>query len=564
MSMRTIVAMAALILVGATAATASPNALGPSDRDLLSTYARDTWHSIDAMFAQGELPTDEMRRQGDGWTQSELTSPTNIAAYLWSVIAAEDLHIISREDAGKRLERVLQTLDKIERSHGFYFNWYDASSGRRARVWPGGVALRPFLSSVDNGWLAVALIVVGNARPDLRDTTDALLKDMNFGFFYDPYDPNDPIAHPGLLRGGYFTDSNTYTDFHYGTLNTEPRIASYVAIARGQIPVEHYYRMIRAHNLGRDGRPAPTRTYAGVPVVEGNRHYRNMNFVPSWDGTMFEALMVPLFVPEAEWAPGSWGANHPLYVRAQIEYGLRDARLGYWGISASTDPGGGYRAYGVAELGSRDVDSSRKHESIITPHATFLAMQYSPVEAVANLRTLTQNFPLYGPYGFYDSVDVHTGQVAERVLILDQGMIMASLSNVIGGDVLRRGFCSGPMEAVIRPLIAPERFEVGEVKPREPEQVVSREEPKPTLDSNWRIDEPDLSLPSPALGEIPETIAIISPVRDMEASPRLGLSATITDILQNVGPNRPLAAPNGGNERKGRRKRSNSTNAAPP
>ena len=48
--------------------------------------------------------------------------------------------------------------------------------------------------------------------------------------------------------------------------------------------------------------------------------------------------MVSLLVPEAEWAPRSWGTNHPLYVRAQIEYGLQDAQLGYWGLSAASAP----------------------------------------------------------------------------------------------------------------------------------------------------------------------------------------------------------------------------------
>ena len=66
---------------------------------------------------------------------------------------------------------------------------------------------------------------------------------MNFAFFYNPYDADNPIAHPGLLRGGYWPEEKMFTEFHYGTLNTEPRIASYVGIARGQLPSEHYYRM---------------------------------------------------------------------------------------------------------------------------------------------------------------------------------------------------------------------------------------------------------------------------------------------------------------------------------
>ncbi|MBV8676636.1 MAG: hypothetical protein JO355_05630, partial [Planctomycetaceae bacterium] len=80
--------------------------------------------------------------------------------------------------------------------------------------------------------------------------------------------------------------------------------------------------------------------------------------------------------------------------------------------------------------------------------------------AIENLRVLAAKFPAYGPYGFVDTVDVVTGRVAGAVLVLDQGMILAALTQVIGGDVLRRGFSVGAVAATIRPLIAPERFEV--------------------------------------------------------------------------------------------------------
>ncbi len=61
--------------------------------------------------------------------------------------------------------------------------------------------------------------------------------------------------------------------------------------------------------------------------------------------------MVPLFVPEEKWGPRSWAVNHPLYVRGQIEHGLDEAGYGYWGFSPSSDPAGGYREYGVDQLG---------------------------------------------------------------------------------------------------------------------------------------------------------------------------------------------------------------------
>ena len=62
--------------------------------------------------------------------------------------------------------------------------------------------------------------------------------------------------------------------------------------------------------------------------------------------------MVTLFVPEDVWAPQSWGINHPLYVRAQIEHGLEEADYGFWGFSPAASPRGGYEVYGVKALGT--------------------------------------------------------------------------------------------------------------------------------------------------------------------------------------------------------------------
>jgi hypothetical protein len=441
--------------------------LGPDDRALLATYARDTWRSIAAAADRGELPDDTLHLTEGGWIASGHTSPTNIAAYLWSTVAAEDLRLISRIEARQRLGRTVVGLARLERSHGFFFNWYNTRTEAKVLIWPGEVPVRPFLSTVDNGWLAAALMIVGNTWPEFRKITDALLAPMDFGFFYSPYDEANSVANPGLLRGGYWPDDDTYTGFHYGMLNSEPRIVSYIGIARGDLPGEHYYRMARAGPVPSAMLGSPTRIYAGVSVVEGSQKYLGRRVVPSWDGTMFEALMVPLFVPEAEWAPRSWGRNHPLYVQAQIVYGLRDARLDYWGFSAALDPAEIYRAFGVVGIaaGSSTSPVPIGPGGIVTPHASFLALPFAPRETLANLRALTDEFPAYGPYGFFDTVDVVTGRVSDAVLVLDQGMILAALSQAIGGDVLRQGFCAGAIEETIRPLIGPEQFEVGIAPP---------------------------------------------------------------------------------------------------
>jgi hypothetical protein len=204
---------------------------------------------------------------------------------------------------------------------------------------------------------------------------------------------------------------------------------------------------------------------------------------------MFEALMPSLFVPEEKWAPNSWGTNHPATVRAQIYHGLTEAGYGYWGFSPANKPEGDYGAWGVDGAGmdpngmpsnedntlidhgfagcpgrdpKPDPPQSAYTNGVVTPHATFLALRYAPRETLDNVRKLAHDFPgLYTKWGFRDSVNVQSGQVSGAYLSLDQGMIMASLGNALGDDVLRRAFADRDLERNLRPVIGVEHFGAG-------------------------------------------------------------------------------------------------------
>lgn len=473
--------------IGAAEAPGEGRGWSPDERDDLLRYAKATWHSFESMTSPLGLPSDALQRDDHGnWTTSKQTSPTDIASYLWSTLAARSLGLIDDAETDRRLGRTLATLGRLDRDQGFFFNLYDVETGSSLGVGGSkGHPPQPFLSSVDNGWLATALVMIRNARPALRDRADGLLAPMDFGFFHVPFDPADPVKKPGQFHGGYNVDDRSFTAF-YGMLNTEPRIISYLAIARGQVPPEQYYHLFRTFPPDRGPQmktpQGETRTYLGVPVFEGHYTYLGINLVPSWGGSMFEALMVPLFVPEERWSPRSWGVNHPLYVRAQIKQGLEVRRYGFWGFSPSCSPEGGYQTYGVNDIGTQingyktyEQPSSEKpkggketgpaFEGVVTPHASFLALRYAPREALANIRALIRAFPIFGQEGFFDSVNITTGRVSRCVLSLDQGMILAAIANELADDAMRRAFTEGPVESTIRPLIAPEEFTAGIRRP---------------------------------------------------------------------------------------------------
>ena len=270
-------------------------------------------------------------------------------------------------------------------------------------------------------------------------------------------------------------------------------MASYLGIAAGQIPQKHYFGTMRTFPPTCDWswtETKPTGAWAqhlGLNVFEGALPYRGMKVVPTWGGSMFEALMVPLFVPEETWGARSWGVNHPLYVKAQIEHGLDEAGYGYWGFSPSNNPAGGYREYGVDMLGmdgpgyTSDQERTdweqpyeverlrRRAASRGRTHgrtATAWSRPTRPSSRCATPRAprsatspkLRANFDAYGPGGFYDAVAVGSGTVSKRYLSLDQGMIMAALGNELAGDDMRDYVSRGALADKVRPLMRMEVF----------------------------------------------------------------------------------------------------------
>ena len=105
-----------------------------------------------------------------------------------------------------------------------------------------------------------------------------------------------------------------------------------------------------------------------------------------------------------------------------------------------------------------DPKPSAYTNGVITPHASFLALRFAPVAALANLAKLAKNFAIYGAWGFHDSVNVQTGRASDSYLSLDQGIIMAAIGNALGSDMLREAFATPQVQQVLQPVISIEQF----------------------------------------------------------------------------------------------------------
>ena len=423
-------------------------ALPSDDRAFLRRLARDTWRGLVA-FTDREhaLPVDHVRldptsmARGDARV-GDYTNITSVGLYLASIAAAHELGLVTRAAALDRLGADLDTLGRLETYDGFFFNYYDTTTLERSSH---------FVSFVDTGWLVAGLMVVRQTLPELADRATRLIERVDFRFFYD--------ADRGRMRHGYWVHTHAPSRFHYGVFYAESRLASLVAIGKGDVPEAHWFAMVRTF-------PAACTWQRQVPrerhakTVRGHRLYggwyawKDERYVPSWGGSLFEALMPTLVLDEPRLAPASLGANDVAHVAVQRRFGSETLGSPVWGWSSSAtlDPGG-YGEHGVSDLGTIGYPSG-----VVTPHASALALAVDPAAATANLRELAARYPIYGDFGFYDAVDPATGAVAPVYLTLDQAMIFLAVANRLCDGCVQRRFGGDPIAAKAAPLLADERF----------------------------------------------------------------------------------------------------------
>ncbi len=129
----------------------------------LRKLARRTWQYFE-VFVTAEvnwLPPDNFQEHPVR-RLSPRTSPTNIGMAMLANLSAYDFGYCSANQLVARTENTFDTLDRMERHHGHFFNWYDTHSLE---------ALPPkYVSTVDSGNLAGHLMVLRRGLLELIDT----------------------------------------------------------------------------------------------------------------------------------------------------------------------------------------------------------------------------------------------------------------------------------------------------------------------------------------------------------------------------------------------------------
>jgi hypothetical protein len=418
------------------------------DRAFVARLARDTWRGLEAFTdREHHLPVDHVRfgggtSAGADARVGDYTNITSVGLRLIATVAAYELELLTAPEAEERLRGMLDTLDRLETHAGFFFNYYDTTSLERTSN---------LVSFVDSSWLTAGLMVVRTTFPELHAACTRLIDRQDYRFFYDPA--------LGRMSHGYYMHLAARSKYHYGMLYAESRLGSLIAIGKGDVPEEHWFRMARtlapACGWQRSAPVARTRKAVhGQSFWGGWYEWKGSRYVPSWGGSMFEALMPTLVLDERRWGELNLGANDAAHAAVQRRYALEDLGYPVWGMSPSASPAGdGYGEYGVEVLGTLGYAAGA-----VTPHASALALAVTPEAAIANLRELADRYDAYGEYGFYDAVDPRSGTVAHGYLALDQAMIFIAAANYLTDGRIQQRFAADPIAQRALPVLGAERF----------------------------------------------------------------------------------------------------------
>ena len=400
-------------------------ALSEADRALLLRTARNTWKYFEAFMGPEDhgLPPDNFQEIPEPRV-AHRTSPTNIGMGLLATLAAHDLGFITKEELAGKIGAALVTMEGLERHEGHLFNWYDTLN----------LAPLPprYVSTVDSGNLAGALmaLAVGLLRlglDELAGRASRFADEMSFRFLFDPKRQIFSIG----FRLADAEGPGRPDPFHYDLLASESRLASFIAIAKGDLPQTHWFHLGRL-----------TTSIDGVPALL------------SWGATMFEYLM-PLLLMRS-FPETLLDQSCRMAVRRQVQYG-RECGVP-WGISESAynlvdrHDNYQYKAFGVPGLG---LKRGLGDELVVAPYATALAAMLDPARAARNLRLLARA-GLEGAYGYYESIDYSHdrteepppgpapshGVVIRSFLAHHQGMTIVALANALLGNRMVERFHS--------------------------------------------------------------------------------------------------------------------------
>lgn len=406
--------------------------ISKKDIDYLINIAKRTWTYFEDYLVQdfNYLPPDNYQELRVEKVVSR-TSSTNIGLALISVISAYDLEFISIDKCLELLNKMIETIKKLQKWNGHLYNWYNIKTLK---------PLRPeYISTVDSGnFIGYIYIIKSFFKQQLNNEKikdkqnienqinylETLIKGTDFSKLYD--------EKVGLMSIGFSIDENRLTPSYYDLLASEARQASLIAIAKKDISAEHWGNL--------------SRTLTVLNRKKG---------LVSWSGTAFEYLMPNVNIKRYE---GSLlDESCKFMIMSQKKY---CEKLGVpWGISESAfnlkdlNSNYQYKAFGIPWLG---LKRGLADEAVVSSYGSIMALSDCPEDVIKNIKILDKN-GMYNKYGFYESIDYTPDRISRNkkyeivktYMAHHQALILLSINNFINSNILQKRFYKNPeIEAV--------------------------------------------------------------------------------------------------------------------
>lgn len=411
--------------------------VGKSEERLLWAHAEKMERYFsDIALSEYLLPPDNFQENPHaGW--ADRTSPTNIGLVLLAAAASAKMGLITGAEAARRCTALADRIAALEKYRGNLYNWYGCLTAK---------PLEPrYISSVDSGNFAACAAAAAQALRELglpeaenaAQKLEALWRETDLSVFYDEKRKLMAIGLDGEKRrlGGF-----------YDMLESEARLTSFVAIAKGDAPAEHWGALSRA-----------TAVYGGYGGLV------------SWSGSLFEYLMPEILMPVTENSLLAESGNFAVW--CQKRYGERLGKP--WGISEScyfafdSSMNYQYKAFGAEPLALRRCDPE---EYAVSPYSSYLALGHGVRRACGNLAEL-EAMGLGGIYGLCESADFTPGRIpaGERYMAVRTymthhiAMSLCSAANVLCEGFLTRCFMAVPEFSAFEQLL---RERIPEMTPR--------------------------------------------------------------------------------------------------
>lgn len=290
-----------------------------------------------------------------------------------------------------------------------------------------------------------------NQANDIISLSEKMIDDMDFAFLY--------LKKRGLFSIGYNLDTAQLDKGAYDLFASEARIASYIAISKGDVPVEHWFRLSRR-------------------LTKINRE----EILLSWGGSMFEYLMPLLFM--RSFPDTILSHTYKNVIHWQKAYAKKSNLP--WGFSESAyyflniDMQFQYRSFGVPGLG---LKRGLADEYVVAPYASLLALMVDPKVSIQNLKRIEKSGGL-GLLGFYDAIDYTPSHMltdepfktVKIYMVHHHGMSLIALENFLNDWTINNNF-HADSSIKSSELILQERIPKG-VPIKEPHPIDAELEPR--------------------------------------------------------------------------------------